>query len=292
VKVCQTCSFAFETEDWICPRCNWRPEAKNGCLIFAPASDNPHVGFNSEVFEGLYHAEKGNFWFRVRNEIIGWAMGRYFPAATQFLEIGCGTGFVLRNLESKFPHLSCAGSELQSRGLVCAKQRVKGASLWQMDARNIPFQQEFDVIGAFDVLEHIAEDQSVLAQMNKALAPGGGILLTVPQHPILWSAADGYAHHERRYRASELKQKVVDAGFRVTRSTSFVTFLLPFMVLSRLASRFSKSAYDPQSELVLPRWLDWLFEGVMKLELVLIRAGLSLPLGGSLLLIAHKVDDR
>ncbi len=292
MKICQACTFAFDTEDWTCPSCNWRPEDFNGCLIFAPDCDDLHAGFNPEAFEGLYHAEKDNFWFRVRNEIIAWAMERYFPAAKQFLEIGCGTGFVLTNLESKFRHLSCAGSELQSRGLGFARQRVKEASLWQMDARNIPFQHEFDVIGAFDVLEHIAEDQRVLAQMNKALVPGGGILLTVPQHPILWSAADDYAHHERRYRANELKRKLADAGFRVTRSTSFVTFLLPFMVLSRFVSRFSKSAYDPQRELVLPRWLDWLFEKVMKLELGLIRAGLSLPLGGSLLLIAHKVEDR
>jgi SAM-dependent methyltransferase len=59
------------------------------------------------------------------------------------------------------------------------------AVLFQMDARKIPFESEFDVIGAFDVLEHIEEDEKALAQIFHAVLPGGGLILTVPQHRFL-----------------------------------------------------------------------------------------------------------
>ena len=77
-----------------------------------------------------------------------------------------------------------------------------------MDARRIPFEREFDVVGAFDVLEHIVEDEDVLGQMFKATRPGGGLLVTVPQHPFLWSASDEHAMHQRRYSRAELRRKV------------------------------------------------------------------------------------
>lgn len=54
-----------------------------------------------------------------------------------------------------------------------------------------PFRKEFDTIGVFDVLEHVHEDEQILAQMHRAVHPdGGGIMLTVPQHPWLWSPTD------------------------------------------------------------------------------------------------------
>ena len=71
-----------------------------------------------------------------------------------------------------------------------------------MDARNIPFRDEFDVIGAFDVLEHIDEDVAVIDEVRKALRPGGGFLMSVPQHPALWSQQDERAFHVRRYTAA------------------------------------------------------------------------------------------
>lgn len=66
-----------------------------------------------------------------------------------------------------------------------------------MDARRIPFEGEFDVIGAFDVLEHIEEDERVLGQLNAALRSGGGIIATVPQHQWLWSEMDTVSGHRR-----------------------------------------------------------------------------------------------
>ena len=89
------------------------------------------------------------------------------------------------------------------------------------------YAAEFDAIGAFDVLEHIVDDEMVLRETNKALKSGGGLLLTVPQHQFLWSAADESARHVRRYSSRDLREKVERAGFKVIRMTSFVSFCYP-----------------------------------------------------------------
>jgi len=95
------------------------------------------------------------------------------PGVPLFLEIGCGTGHVLSGVARAYPGTKIYGSELFPAGLAFAAEREPAADFMQMDARHIPFIDEFDVIGAFDVLEHIKEDEQVLAQMYSALKPGG-----------------------------------------------------------------------------------------------------------------------
>ena len=150
------------------------------------------------------------------------------------------------------------------------------------------FFNEFDAIGAFDVLEHIEEDESVLTQLHKALKPTGVLLLTIPQHPWLWSANDDYACHVRRYTARELHKKVFDAGFRIERSTSFVSLLLPAMMLSRQTSSNKITEHDVTAELRLPKLLNNIFLGIMRIEQRLIKLGANFALGGSRLVIARK----
>jgi len=159
-----------------------------------------------------------------------------------------------------------------------------------MDARCIPFENEFDVIGAFDVLEHIKEDEQVLAQMCISLKPKGLMLLTVPQHSWLWSSTDEYACHERRYAASDLHQKIELAGFRVIRSTSFITTLLPAMMISRFFLRkVSDKKFDATAELKISPWLNALFSRLLGAELALIKRGFNFPVGGSRLVVARKI---
>jgi len=157
--------------------------------------------------------------------------------AEKFLEVGCGTGFVLSGIASAKPNMSLTGSEIFMAGLSHAVLRVPSAHFMQMDARRVPFIEEFDAIGVFDVLEHIEEDEKVLDQLYKAIKPSGVLLLTVPQHPWLWSASDEYACHVRRYTHSEVRNKILNAGFKIIRSTSFVTSLLPAMVFSRILKK-------------------------------------------------------
>ena len=202
MKRCIACGANFWA-NWSCPTCAYSPKLIEGFLAFAPdlAVGDPH---NSPDFQTLSSVEAGNFWFRARNRLIVWAIRRYFKNPTSMLEIGCGTGFVLSGVSTEFPELRLSGSEASCAGLSFASRRVPRASLFQMDARNIPFRDEFDIVGAFDVLEHIQEDERVLAEMYQATKQGGGIVITVPQHAFLWSNVDETAGHVRRYDAREL----------------------------------------------------------------------------------------
>jgi 2-polyprenyl-3-methyl-5-hydroxy-6-metoxy-1,4-benzoquinol methylase len=158
-----------------------------------------------------------------------------------------------------------------------------------MDARFIPYESELDAIGAFDVLEHIEEDEVVLEQIYKALKPGGIVFITVPQHRWLWSIVDEYACHVRRYVANELHNKARKTGFDIIRSTSFVSTLLPAMFLSRFFQRGKKNMnIDEMAELRINPILNKIFEWFLGFELALIRIGISLPIRGSRLLIARK----
>jgi|SRR5579871_360647 len=285
MKICCRCSQPFESPDWRCPRCGSLPEVIEGRIALAPELASGNDGFEAGYFERLAQMEAGHFWFEGRNELILWAIAEHFPRMHSMLEIGCGTGFVLRAVRQRFPDARLAGSEIFGAGLRFASERIPDGELFQMDARRIPFREEFDVIGAFDVLEHIDQDEEVLQQMHQAVRPGGGIVLTVPQHPRLWSASDDYAFHKRRYTRSELVSKVRRAGFQPVLVTSFVSLLLPLMLASRVRSKFSRKQFDPEAEFRLNRVLNCCFLSTMRLERQLIRA-ISLPAGGSLLVVA------
>ncbi|MDS4042278.1 MAG: class I SAM-dependent methyltransferase [Candidatus Competibacter sp.] len=253
----------------------------------APDLANGGGGYHAEFYPELTELEAGNFWFQSRNTLIVWVMRRYFPKPRRVLEIGCGTGFVLSALASAFPKSELTGSEIFSAGLSHTAKRLPQAELLQMDARTIPYLEHFDVVGAFDVLEHIAEDEHVLHEIYQALRPGGGLILTVPQHPWLWSYQDEYACHVRRYTVSELKSKIAKAGFTTVYDTSFVSLLLPMMWLSR--KRYSvRSENDPLSELRIGRLANFTLGMFMAFERKLIQLGVRFPAGGSLLLVARK----
>jgi SAM-dependent methyltransferase len=243
-------------------------------------------GFEPEAFAQLAELEAQSWWFRSRNRLIAWTVREYFPNARRILEIGCGTGFTLGALAEGAPTAELTGTELFDEGLEVARGRMPGASLMQADARHLPFGTEFDLVGAFDVIEHIDDDMRALREMHRVLNPGGGVIVTVPQHPWLWSASDNYARHERRYTRKLLRARLEEAGFAVERLTSFVTLLLPLMVVSRYLGRGGASD-DPQAELKLPRVVDLLFEGTARMEQLAIMRGASLPAGGSLMAVAR-----
>jgi SAM-dependent methyltransferase len=286
---CPQCAQVHPGISPACPHCGFTPPEIAGLRAWAPELALAGGGFKPEYFTDLAALEAGNFWFRARNALIVWALRKYFPGMGSLMEVGCGTGFVLSGIATAFPAAALSGSEVFSEGLGFAAARVKGARFMQMDGRRIPFEDEFDVIGAFDVIEHIREDEEVLASMHRALLPGGGLILTVPQHPRLWSASDEYACHVRRYTASEIHGKVLAAGFDIVRSTSFVSLLLPAMLASRRRGQKGRE-FDPVDEFRIGPGANRALEAVMGIELAMIRLGISLPAGGSRLVVARRRD--
>ena len=230
--------------------------------------------------------ETGHWWFRSRNRIVLWVLKKHVSRFKSFLEVGCGTGFVLQAIGDAFPNAVLHGSDYFEEGLVHARKRVPSANITQLDARKMDGQKLYDVIGAFDVIEHINEDKLVLSNLSRALKKGGTLLVTVPQHRWLWSSVDEHACHVRRYTRSELVGKVIQSGLAVEYVTSFVSLLVPFMWLSRL--RASDTNYDSMDEFHIHSWLNKLLEMIMSFELGLMKFGIRLPLGGSLLLLARK----
>jgi SAM-dependent methyltransferase len=287
MKVCLPCNHRFESKDWRCPRCAHAPATEGGALLFAPSLCKNNNGFRAEHFGELAEVEAKHFWFRNRNRLLIWALQAYFPAARNFLEVGCGTGFVLSGIRKGSPQLELAGGELFLEGLEFARSRLPGVPLYQMDAVHVPFEAEFDVVGAFDVLEHIEEDEAVLRQLHQALKPGGGLLVTVPQHPALWSEADVSACHKRRYTRPDLLRKTEAAGFRTINVTSFMSSLLPFLWASR-RRRSASASVSRNGEFQINKTLNWLLEAFLSFENGFIRLGATFPLGGSLLLVAQK----
>lgn len=289
MRVCLACAAEIRTDNGRCESCGEAPGEIGGFPAFAPELSVDNEGYDDRYFAELYRLEAGNYWFRARNALLTWALRRYFPQTGEFLEIGCGTGYVLAGIAAACPRLGLHASEISGRGLPFAAGRVPGAQFFQMDARRIPFAGHFDIIGLFDVLEHIEEDERVLAQAHRALKPGGGLIVTVPQHRFLWSRYDEHAHHVRRYEAAEIADKVTRAGFRIIMTTSFVSLLLPLMVLSRRARPAPAAGYDVLAELRVGAIVNGTLAAVLAFERALIRCGMHFPAGGSRLLLAQRV---
>ena len=260
---------------------------RDGVRVLIPEARRAVHGYDPRAFDELTEVESGSFWFEARNELVTWALERYFPHARNMIELGCGTGFVLAGIKEVRPELQLTGSDPFLQGLAVARSRLEGVELEQIDATRIPYEGEFDVAGAFDVIEHIEDDRAALRELHRALRPGGGAIITVPQHRWLWGQWDEAARHVRRYARRELVAKVRAAGFSVALATSFVSLLLPLMAASRLRRRYSGRERD-RSELRPARPVNAALSRVMRMEATLIRRGCRLPAGGSLLVVARK----
>ena len=290
MKRCLSCNALSPSSTVTCLACGYSPALVDGFSSYAPELSHASSGFKSTYFSELALLEDANFWFKARNQIIIWAIKKYCQNFHSFLEIGCGTGYVLSGIANEFLHAELYGSEIFTAGLDFAVTRLPKVNFMQMDARNIPFVDEFEVIGVFDVLEHIKEDELVLSQIHTALKSQGYLLITVPQHQWLWSAVDEYACHVRRYNNADLVRKIKTAGFEIVRTTSFVTTLLPAMMVSRFfQNNKSAGTLDATAELKINPVLNFIFYMALRFELMIIKSGINFPIGGSRLVVAQKI---
>jgi SAM-dependent methyltransferase len=192
------------------------------------------VTYSADQFAALFAVEDRHFWFQARNRCIAAALRSLpnFDAISRVLEVGCGTGVVLAELQRLFPTGQITGLDLFEEGLSFARRRFQG-TLVQGDVFTHTFDEQFDVVGAFDVIEHLDDDQAILSRFWQQIRPGGYVLLTVPAHQGLWSYFDEVAHHRRRYDVKGLTQKLTAAGFADIYVTPFMAALLPIMWLKR-----------------------------------------------------------
>ena len=116
--------------------------------------------YDENFHKELIKLEDNNFWFLSRNKRIENILDKYVKDHfDNFLEIGCGTGYVAKMIAKKFPNKKIYASEYLLSGLNEAKVRLKNlnnVSLICLDARKIQSKNKYDIIGAFDVIEHIS----------------------------------------------------------------------------------------------------------------------------------------
>lgn len=258
--------------------------------------------YNSEYFAKLAEIEHEHFWFRARNRVIAALVRQVtetLPAGFRVLEVGCGTGNVLQVIEQACPRGLVVGMDLYAEGLRFARRRTS-CLLVQGDIHKLPFRSPFDVIGAFDVLEHLPDDHRVLRDLRAILAPGGALLLTVPAHASLWSYFDEASHHCRRYSREELHARLVETGYQVEFLSEFMSSIYPLVWLGRrLAARFRKpresgaAIHDElaTSELRVIPGLNGVLSFLLGQEARVLARRRRLPLGTSLVAVARNASS-
>src|SRR5262249_54107613 len=150
---------------WRCAACGHVVAERDGVPMFAPDLADTISGMDPKNFDELANFEAEYFWFVARNALIVGLIDKYFPEARSFLEVGCGNGAALRAVAGLRAWERLVGTELHPSGLVHARKRMPFVEFAQMDARDIPAASAFDLTGAFDVIEHIDDDEGVLRGM-------------------------------------------------------------------------------------------------------------------------------
>jgi SAM-dependent methyltransferase len=134
---------------------------------------------------------------------------------SEVIEIGCGAGMLLQELSARGFHCHALESSPQARQLVTRLSGKTGQKIAVHDEADASWRGRFPLVMAFEVLEHIEDDAAAMKLWASWLAPRGILLISVPAHPRLWSAADEWAGHYRRYRKQDLIDVVTGAGLKV-----------------------------------------------------------------------------
>jgi SAM-dependent methyltransferase len=185
-------------------------------------------------------AEDRHWWYRERRAIIERELRRLGPPG-QAIEIGAAGGGNCRTLTAH--GWDVLATEFVTAGVTIAKSR--GINTIQADARRLPLPAAaFDLLVAFDVLEHIDEDDMAAAEIMRVLRPGGVALIAVPCDMDLWSAHDVLNNHFRRYDRDGLTKVVQGAGLVIDALWSWNVLLRPIVKMRRNGSSQADNERD------------------------------------------------
>lgn len=219
------------------------------------------------------------WWYRARSDLLRAALGGYVGRPQRLLDVGSADGPSVSWLQAP-QHVSL---DLDPRGLtpgggVCAS------------AMALPFRDAcFDLVSAFDVIEHCEPDSVALAEFSRVLAPGGRLLLSVPAYRWAWSDHDVRAGHHRRYTRPRLVATVQAAGFSVRRASYAFAGVFALFAAERASRRLRRPGPgDGEGALpAVPPVVERVLLGLSAAEArVLLRA--DLPFGSSVFLAADK----
>lgn len=193
------------------------------------------------VYERMNELETRHWWFVSRRKVIAALIDRTVKIHSDMaiLEAGCGSGGNLLTL-ARYGHVDAFEYDPTARQKAIEKTRVDVRFGALPD--EVPFDGRlYDLIGLFDVLEHVDADVASLAALRDRLSDQGMILVTVPAFPWLWSQHDETHHHMRRYTRASLAEAARRAGLRVRYASYFNFFLFPAAIVLRTFKRITGS---------------------------------------------------
>jgi 2-polyprenyl-3-methyl-5-hydroxy-6-metoxy-1,4-benzoquinol methylase len=265
----------------------------DGIKCYSPEVAKDYTDYPNSGFDLTDKNAESSFWVSSRNRLFKNILQNYLvpKGKTKLLEIGCGTGNFIEHIV-KNENLDITGSEIYLKGLVYAKNNLPSVNFVQFDVTRGKIGEQFDIITAFDVIEHIENDNAALSNISKMLNKDGVLIISVPQHMFLWSKLDEIVKHKRRYSRRDLLDKLKTNNFDIDYVTSFLFILFPLMLVSRLFDRGGDQLQSDEQGLEkrvkFSSILNIIFDFLMRIDEGLIKLGVSLPFGGTLIVIARK----
>jgi 2-polyprenyl-3-methyl-5-hydroxy-6-metoxy-1,4-benzoquinol methylase len=273
-----------------CSQCGLAFDTHGGILRLNHGSSAGRSDYPAEVYDIVAAAEERHFWFAARRHVILSALRNagVALAGRTLLEIGCGTGFMLRAFEQA--GAQAWGIDMHLAAVEGARSRVRGPLVWT-SAASLPFFDDFDVVALLDVIEHVEHDRALLTDARRLLRAGGTIVVAVPAGPHLWTRYDELIGHKRRYDRVSLAAALTASGFRVSHLQYFniVPALLQRVqrvFISRRGSDAGVVEIVRQSLRIPPAPINAGLRLIMEAEAPL--GTLSIARGGSLLAVAQR----
>lgn len=199
---------------------------------------------NREYYEQYRQIELHHWWFQGRERLLKHLIRHWLPTKpagrpVKILNVGCATGHSSEWLR-EFGEVDSIEYDTE-----CAEmaRQFTGMPIHQGTAEALAYGDgSYDLVTAFDVLEHIPRHQVAAAELMRVCAPGGLVLITVPAFQELWSEHDEINQHCRRYRLKEISGLFCsnDAGGTILKAGYFNFWLFPLVALVRLVQRALK----------------------------------------------------
>lgn len=232
-------------------------------------------------------AEDRLWWYRAAHARVLDALAERSPPPGPLLDNGCGTGGFLRRYAERHPKQAAIGLEYVPEAAARAA-RKSGYAVVTGDANALPFPDAlFGAAVSIDVICHAGvEPGRGLAELHRVLRPGGTLVLNLPAYEWMRSAHDARVHTARRTTAGAARRMLEEAGFTHVTARYWNSFLFPLMALQRKV--LSRDPDAPSDVTHFPAWIDATLLAVTEAERRVARAGLPMPGGGSVLVVATR----